>query len=139
VGHDSGLHPATQVKKVITKKQLFINFIPRTWKGRLTICWGLFMQIMVKIFSMPATFLGWLRHWLSRERLLGRGYLETALANDTYIVSFSGNGFTSEGSVQSNLLRRCADPTPSKGYWYFIVALVGLFLLLWAMTKVESQ
>lgn len=52
----------------------------------------------------------------------GRGYSEMALAQDTYIISFSGNGFTSEESVQSNLLRRCADLTILKGYRYFVVA-----------------
>ena len=51
----------------------------------------------------------------------GRGYSEMALAQDTYIISFSGNGFTSEDSVQSNLLRRCADLTLLKGYRYFVV------------------
>ena len=53
--------------------------------------------------------------------LLGRGYSEMALSQDTYVVSFNGNGLTSEGTVQSYLLRRCAELTLNSGYKYFVV------------------
>jgi hypothetical protein len=49
------------------------------------------------------------------------GYSEMALNQDSYIVSFRGNGFTGEGTVQSYLLRRCAELTLNKGYKYFVL------------------
>ena len=49
------------------------------------------------------------------------GYSEMALNQDSYIVSFNGNGFTGEGTVQSYLLRRCAELTLNKGYRYFVL------------------
>lgn len=50
-----------------------------------------------------------------------RGYSEMALNEDTYDVSFSGNGFTAQNTVQSYLLRRCAELTLNKGYRYFTI------------------
>lgn len=49
------------------------------------------------------------------------GFSEMALANDVYIVSFRGNGFTSSDLVNAYLLRRGAELTKEKGYKYFVV------------------
>lgn len=49
------------------------------------------------------------------------GYSEFALSHDAYRVSFRGNGYTSRKTVQTNLLRRCAELTLQKRYEYFII------------------
>lgn len=51
----------------------------------------------------------------------GGGFQELALNEDTYIVSFAGNGFTSSDKVNAYLLRRGAELTIEKGYNYFII------------------
>ena len=51
----------------------------------------------------------------------GGGYSEMALAKDMYQVNFSGNGYTSENTVESMLLRRCAELTIEKQYKYFVI------------------
>src|SRR5437016_5224063 len=52
---------------------------------------------------------------------LGGGYTDMALSNDTYFVTFRGNGFTSSDVVQSYVLRRAAELTINKGYKFFVV------------------
>jgi hypothetical protein len=52
---------------------------------------------------------------------LGGGYSDIALAPDIYKVSFRGNGYTSQDTVQNYLLRRCAEITLREGYSYFII------------------
>lgn len=52
---------------------------------------------------------------------LGGGYSESKLDEDTYKVSFRGNGYTSQEAVQDNLLRRCAELTMQNGYKYFVI------------------
>lgn len=47
------------------------------------------------------------------------GYTDMALGDDTFRVSVNGNGFTSQGIVESYLLRRCAELTISNGHAYF--------------------
>ncbi|OGT57944.1 MAG: hypothetical protein A3F14_02255 [Gammaproteobacteria bacterium RIFCSPHIGHO2_12_FULL_43_28] len=80
------------------------------------------MQNLVRFFSLLAT-LSLLAGCATSYQPsgFGGGYSEMALNQDTYIVSFNGNGFTGEGTVQSYLLRRCAELTQNKGYKYFVV------------------
>jgi hypothetical protein len=52
---------------------------------------------------------------------LGGGYTDMALSNDTYFVTFRGNGFTSSDVVQSYALRRAAELTLNKGFKFFVV------------------
>ena len=52
---------------------------------------------------------------------LGGGYTDMALNQDTYFITFRGNGFTSAETVQSYVLRRSAELTLSKGYKYFVI------------------
>lgn len=49
------------------------------------------------------------------------GYDDTRLSEDMYLVSFSGNAFTSEGKVQKYLMRRCAEVTVEAGYDSFVI------------------
>jgi hypothetical protein len=51
----------------------------------------------------------------------GGGFSEMALANDAYMITFRGNGFTSAELVNAYLLRRGAELTKQKGYKYFII------------------
>jgi len=52
---------------------------------------------------------------------LGGGYTDMALNENTYLVSFRGNGLTTAGTVRKYLLRRSAELTLQKGYDYFII------------------
>ena len=47
------------------------------------------------------------------------GYKEVKLADDTYQVSFYGNGNTPRGAVLKYFLYRCAELTLEHGYTYF--------------------
>ena len=49
------------------------------------------------------------------------GFSDAMTGPDTAIVSFSGNGYTSENRVLAMLLVRCADITLQHGYRYFVV------------------
>jgi hypothetical protein len=49
------------------------------------------------------------------------GYSDMALNQDTYIIGFRGNGYTSAETVQSYVLRRSAELTLQKGYKYFLI------------------
>lgn len=49
------------------------------------------------------------------------GYSDMQLNDDTYKVSFRGNGYSSHEHVQNMLLRRCAELTRNKGYKYFVI------------------
>jgi hypothetical protein len=49
------------------------------------------------------------------------GYSDMRLSNNTYKVSFRGNGFTSQDKVQNLLLRRCAELTKQNKYRYFVI------------------
>ena len=57
---------------------------------------------------------------------LGGGYSDMALSDDTYKVSFRGNGYSSPELVQTYLLRRCAELTLQNGYKYFIILTGGV-------------
>jgi len=50
------------------------------------------------------------------------GYFDRRLDSNTERVSFRGNRFSSPETLQSYLLRRCADVTLEDGYDYFVVA-----------------
>jgi hypothetical protein len=52
--------------------------------------------------------------------LLG-GFSDMALAPDIYKVTFNGNGYTSQDTVQSYTLRRCAEIAVNHGFNYFIL------------------
>jgi hypothetical protein len=49
------------------------------------------------------------------------GYSEKKILKDTFMVSFQGNGWTSQGVARSYLLLRCAELTVQNGFNYFIV------------------
>lgn len=49
------------------------------------------------------------------------GYTDKKLADDTYRVSFNGNGYTSRQAVEKYFLYRCAELTLKHGYAYFQV------------------
>ena len=50
------------------------------------------------------------------------GYSDTRIGQDTVLVSFKGNGYTSKERVQLYLLCRCAQVTQQYAYDYFVVA-----------------
>lgn len=49
------------------------------------------------------------------------GYEDLKLNNDTYRVSFRGNGYTDQEKVFQYALRRCAELTKKEGYQYFVI------------------
>ena len=49
------------------------------------------------------------------------GFSDNRISQDTALVSFKGNGFTSKERVQLYLLYRCAEVTKQDGYDYFLV------------------
>lgn len=49
------------------------------------------------------------------------GYSEMQMSDNIYQVYFSGNGYTSRSTVETYLLRRCAELTMEKNYEYFII------------------
>ena len=51
----------------------------------------------------------------------GGGYTDMRLNENTFKVSFRGNGYTSTDKVQNLLLRRCAELTLQSGYKYFVM------------------
>jgi hypothetical protein len=53
------------------------------------------------------------------------GYSDTRIGQDTVLVSFKGNGYTSKERVQLYLLYRCAEVIRQYGYDYFVVATGG--------------
>lgn len=53
------------------------------------------------------------------KNMFNGGFEDFKIANDTYIVSFSGNGYTSEDRSFKYALRRCAELTKEKRYRYF--------------------
>ncbi len=60
-----------------------------------------------------------------QQRGFRGGYSETRVGQDTVLVSFKGNGFTSKERVQLYLLYRCAEVTQHYGYDYFVIASGG--------------
>ncbi len=52
---------------------------------------------------------------------LGKGYSEIVTSQDSYLVTFKGNGFTSDEKVMKCALRRAAELTIQNGYKYFAV------------------
>lgn len=50
---------------------------------------------------------------------LGGGYKERKIDDDSYIVSFFGNGYTSEQQVWNYWIYRCAELTVENGYELF--------------------
>lgn len=56
-----------------------------------------------------------------QPRGLTGGYSERKLENDVFLVSFSGNGFTSRDTVYRSWLYRCAEITVQQGYDWFAV------------------
>ncbi|MGJ7524075.1 CC0125/CC1285 family lipoprotein [Variovorax sp. GB1P17] len=55
-------------------------------------------------------------------RGLTGGYVETRVADDTYVVAFHGNGKTSGDMVWRYWIYRCAELTRQKGYELFTLA-----------------
>jgi len=55
-------------------------------------------------------------------RGLTGGYVETRVADDTYVVAFHGNGNTSGDMVWRYWIYRCAELTLQRGYEFFAVA-----------------
>ena len=49
------------------------------------------------------------------------GYSDLLLDNDTFRVSFTGNGYTSSDKVEIYLLYRCAELAVQRGFDYFII------------------
>lgn len=49
------------------------------------------------------------------------GYTETALNEDTYKVSYRGNGYCTRDQAADYLLRRAAELTLNNGYKYFVI------------------
>jgi hypothetical protein len=49
------------------------------------------------------------------------GYSDARIGEDTILVSFKGNGYTSKERVQLYLLYRCAEVTRKYGYDYFVI------------------
>ncbi len=49
------------------------------------------------------------------------GFSDVMTGPDTAIVTFSGNGFTTERRMLGMLLIRCADVTLQHGYRYFVI------------------
>jgi hypothetical protein len=53
---------------------------------------------------------------------LGGGYTDSKLAGDnTYMVNFQGNSYTSADEAYKSALRRCAELTKQNGYSYFVI------------------
>jgi hypothetical protein len=52
---------------------------------------------------------------------LGGGYSDTKLNDNTYMVSFRGNGYTGSATLFNLILRRAADLTVQNGYSYFAI------------------
>jgi hypothetical protein len=57
-----------------------------------------------------------------QQRGFRGGYSDARIGQDTVLVSFKGNGYTSKERVQLYLLYRCAEVTRQHGYDYFVVA-----------------
>lgn len=55
-------------------------------------------------------------------RGLAGGYVETRVADDTYVVAFHGNGKTSGDMVWRYWIYRCAELTRQRGYELFTLA-----------------
>jgi hypothetical protein len=53
------------------------------------------------------------------------GYSDARIGQDSVLVSFKGNGYTSKERVQLYLLYRCAEVTRQYGYDYFVVTSGG--------------
>jgi hypothetical protein len=49
------------------------------------------------------------------------GYSEAQLSEDTFQVSFTGNGYTSGGRAADFALLRCAEIAIENGYPYFVI------------------
>jgi len=49
------------------------------------------------------------------------GFKEYQVSSDSYVIGFSGNGYTSSGTTYEYTLRRAAELTLEKGYKYFII------------------
>lgn len=49
------------------------------------------------------------------------GFTDQQIDSNTFRVSFRGNGFTSTDTVQTYLMRRCAEVTTNAGFDYFII------------------
>jgi hypothetical protein len=56
---------------------------------------------------------------------LGGGYSDTKLNDNTYMVSFRGNGYTGSATLFNLILRRAADLTAQNGYSYFAILAGG--------------
>ena len=52
---------------------------------------------------------------------LSKGYTDFKIANDSYLVHFSGNGFTNSDRAYKYALRRSAELTKEQGYQYFTI------------------
>ncbi|MEW5951950.1 MAG: hypothetical protein AB1637_08720 [Elusimicrobiota bacterium] len=52
---------------------------------------------------------------------LSHGFTDSHLQGDTFLISFSGNGFTGMGRVKDYALLRCAEVAMNNGYVFFII------------------
>ena len=52
---------------------------------------------------------------------LAGGYEDAKVQDDTYNVTFSGNGFTSPVTAKNYLMYRCAEITVQNGYDFFVI------------------
>lgn len=50
------------------------------------------------------------------------GYKDTRIGKNKFVVSFYGNGYTSNQTVQTYLLYRCAELTVKNGYDFFLIS-----------------
>ena len=53
------------------------------------------------------------------------GYEDRRLDETTFMVAFTGNGYTSRQTVEASLFRRCAEVTTQAGYDYFMMVDAG--------------
>lgn len=54
------------------------------------------------------------------------GYSDNQITEDTFFVSFRGNGYIKKGQVLTYFLLRCAEITNQNGYEYFVITSGGL-------------
>ena len=56
-----------------------------------------------------------------KEDAIHGGYTDTRITNDTVLVTFRGNVFTSTEKTRDLLLYRCAEVTVADGFDYFVI------------------
>lgn len=56
-----------------------------------------------------------------QKKGLRGGYSDKRLSSDTYIVTFTGNGYTPGSTAELYLYKRAAEIARENGYQYFVV------------------